>query len=312
MKTTHFAWRRRSVLVAVVCAVSLCGTAHAGVDVPGAGTIQKIDFERHLMGLFSKLGCNSGSCHGSFQGKNGFRLSLFGYDPERDFNALTRDNLGRRIDPVNPENSLLLLKATGAVAHEGGARFAKDSWQHQIFLEWLRAGAKWSPGSGEITRLTITPAEYSFHKPGEIGQLQVFAKFADGTEENVTPFCDFRVQDDAIAEVSPMGRVTALRAGDTSVTVLYRGKVHAVRVLAPLEAPAGFQYPKVSENNYVDQHVFAKLRRLNMTPSDLSSDLEFLRRVTIDTIGCLPTPDEVRSFLDDKRPDKRERKIDDL
>lgn len=312
MNTTHFAWLCRSAVVAAAFLFAFRETARAGVDVPGAGTIQNVDFERHMMGLFSKLGCNAGSCHGSFQGKNGFRLSLFGYDPERDFNALTRDNLGRRIDPVNPENSLLLLKATGAALHEGGARFSKTSWQYQVFLEWIRAGARRRPGSGDIERMTITPSEYSFRKPGETGQLQVTAKFADGSEENVTPFCDFRVQDDAVAEVSPMGQVASLRAGDTSITVLYRGKVHAVRVLVPLEASAGFQYPKVPENNYVDRHVFAKLRRLNMVPSDLSSDLEFLRRVTIDTIGCLPTPDEVWSFVDDKRPDKRERKVDEL
>src|SRR5215471_13596948 len=99
--------------------------AWAGIDVPGAEPIQKVDFERHIMGLFSKMGCNSGSCHGSFQGKNGFRLSLFGFDPDKDYNALTRDNLGRRINPVDPEHSLLLLKATGQVPHEGGARFPK-------------------------------------------------------------------------------------------------------------------------------------------------------------------------------------------
>ena len=311
MTTIPSRWICRAAMLLAATTISQ-GSARAAVDVPGVGTIQKVDFERHIMGLFSKLGCNAGSCHGSFQGKNGFRLSLFGYDAARDINALTRDNLGRRIDPVNPENSLLLLKPTGAVPHEGGVRFTKDSWQYQIFRQWVEAGAKREPGSGEIEQLIITPGEYSFRKPGESGQLTVTAKFADGSQENVTPFCDFRIQDDAIAEVSPMGQVTSRQAGDTAIAVLYRGKVQAVRVLVPLEAPAGFKYPKVAENNYIDQHVFAKLRRLNMAPSDLSGDAEFLRRVTIDTIGCLPTPEEVRAFISDKRADKRERKIDEL
>lgn len=312
MSSIHSTWLYRSAAATLIVAFAFAESVRAGVDVPGAGSIQTVDFERHVMGLFSKLGCNSGSCHGSFQGKNGFRLSLFGYDAERDIKALTRDNLGRRIDPVNPENSLLLLKPTGAVPHEGGVRFTKDSWQYQIFRQWIEAGAKHQAGSGEIEQLIITPAEYYFRRPGESGQLTVTARFADGSQENVTPFCDFRIQDDSIAEVSPTGQITSRQAGDTAIAVLYRGKVHAVRVLVPLDAPAGFKYPKIAENNYVDQHVFAKLRRLNMAPSELSNDAEFLRRVTIDTIGCLPTPDEVRIFIADKRADKRERKIDEL
>jgi Protein of unknown function (DUF1549)/Protein of unknown function (DUF1553) len=299
-------------LLPLALVVASSQASMAAVDVPGAGVIEKIDFERHIMGLFSKMGCNSGSCHGSFQGKNGFRLSLFGYDPERDIHALTRDNLGRRLDPVNPEQSLLLLKATGAVLHEGGARFAKDSWQYRTFREWIENGAQRQPGSGDIRQLTIAPAEYAFRKPGETGQLTVTARFADGTEENITPFCDFRIQDDAVAEVSSTGQVTSRRAGDTAIAVLYRGKVNAVRVLVPFESPPGFQFPKLAENNFIDQLVFAKLKRLNMVPSELGSDLEFLRRVTIDTIGCLPSPDEVREFVNDQRADKRERKIDEL
>src|SRR5262249_29960221 len=142
---------------------------------------------------------------------------------------------------------------TGAVLHEGGARFARDSWPYRTFREWIENGAKRQAGNGEITQLTITPPEYAFRKPGESGQLIVTAKFADGTEENITPFCDFRIQDDAVADVSPTGKITSRRAGDTAIAVLYRGKVNAVRVLVPLDAPAGFAYPKVAENNYVDK-----------------------------------------------------------
>ena len=272
MNANRFGFFGRTFLVISACVLIAAQTGRTAVPVPGGATIEKVDFERHIMGLFSKMGCNSGSCHGSFQGKNGFRLSLFGYDPERDINALTRDNLGRRIDPVRPEQSLLMLKATGAVLHDGGARFGKDSWQYQAFREWIEAGAVRNRGSGEISQLTIAPAEYAFRKPGETGQLTVTAKFADGSEENVTPFCDFRIQDDSVAEVNAMGQVTSRQAGDTAIAVLYRGKVHAVRVLVPVVARAGFEYPQVPENNDIDRHVFAKLRRLNMVPSDLAAE----------------------------------------
>src|SRR3954468_3907145 len=122
----------------------------------------RVDFERHVMGLFSKTGCNAGNCHGSFQGKNGFRLSLFGYDPARDHAALTHDLLGRRLNPVDPDNSLLLLKATGRTPHEGGARFAVDSWQSPLFRSWVAAGAPWRPGSGTVAGLALNAPDYLF------------------------------------------------------------------------------------------------------------------------------------------------------
>src|SRR5262245_32686837 len=189
-----------AAVVSGIFATSYIGPAAAGsVELPGGGTVKSVNFERHVMGLFSKMGCNAGSCHGSFQGKNGFRLSLFGYNPEKDYAALTRDTLGRRIDPVDPDRSLLLLKATGQTLHEGGARFAKDSWQYRVFREWIVAGAPRGKGRGEIQELVVTPTEYPFRKSGETGQIEVTAKFADGSAENVTAFCDFRVQDDAVA-----------------------------------------------------------------------------------------------------------------
>jgi hypothetical protein len=277
---------------------------------PGNGA--RVDFERHIMGLFGRAGCNSGSCHGSFQGKGGFRLSLFGYDPEKDFYALTREAMGRRINPADPDASLLLLKATGQTEHGGGKLFEKSSWQYQLLREWIVAGAKWTNGSGAVAGLATVPPEYRFPKSREQGQVRVVARFADGSEEDVTAFCDFRSNDDAIAEITPRGQVTALRAGDTSIVASYRGNVRAVRVLVPREAQAGFRYPELPTVNYIDTEVFAKLHRLNILPSKVCSDTEFLRRVTIDTIGSLPTPDDVRAFVADVKPDKRARKIEDL
>jgi Protein of unknown function (DUF1549)/Protein of unknown function (DUF1553) len=293
------------------CLVALCfaSPAVAGVDLPSGGKLEKVDFERHIMGLFSKAGCNNGSCHGSFQGKNGFRLSLFGFDPDKDFAALTRDIQGRRIDTIHPDNSLLLLKGAGLMRHEGGARFSKDSWQYQIFQEWIKAGAPRTKGSGEIVDIEINPKEYVFVHVGETAKMKVTAKFADGSKEDITPFCDFRVQDDAIARVSILGDITGLQPGDSGFVVLYRGKVSSARILVPTKA-TDVKYP--AEVNYVDKEVFAKLKKLNVVPSDLASDTEFLRRVTIDVTGSLPTTEEIRSFLADKSASKREKKIDDL
>src|SRR5260370_19202025 len=146
----------------------MCSAASSSaVDLPGKKTVDKVDFERHIMGLLGRMGCNSGSCHGSFQGKGGFRLSLFGYEPGKDYEAITRDNFGRRLTTGDAHNSLLLLKASGQVSHGGGARFLKGSWQYRIFQEWIEAGASWSPGSGAVHSIQITPAEQAFKKAGQ-------------------------------------------------------------------------------------------------------------------------------------------------
>jgi Protein of unknown function (DUF1549)/Protein of unknown function (DUF1553) len=299
-----------------LCTLTLLAGANLatlrGASPPSSDSAAPVDFERHLMGLFGRLGCNSGSCHGSFQGKGGFRLSLFGYDPEKDYFALTREAHGRRIDPVDPDHSLLLLKATAQIEHGGGRRFTKDSWQYRAFRDWIAAGAPWRKGSGSVAALSVEPPECAFPRPGLTGQLRVLARFSDGGQEDITRYCDFRTNDDAVAEVNPQGQVKGLRPGDTAVVVSYRGNVLPVRVLVPLAAPPGFRHPDVPAVNFIDREVFAKLRRLNLVPSELSGDLELLRRVTIDTIGCLPSPDEARAFLADPDPDKRAKKIDEL
>src|SRR5262249_27690792 len=295
---------------ACLLALSQAPPSYAAAPSPPKG--DRVDFERHIMGLLGRMGCNSGSCHGSFQGKGGFRLSLFGYDPEFDYLALTRDNQGRRINPSDPDSSLILLKATGQIEHGGLRRFGKGSWQYNLFRRWIAEGMPRDRGSGEIKHIDLNPPEFSFKKAGEQGSLRVVATFADDSQEDITLLCDFRTNDEAVATVSSTGEVRAKRAGDTAIIVAYRGNILPVRVMVPMTPPPGFTYPRTPEVNYIDHEVFAKLRRLNIAPSDSADDAEFLRRVHIDTVGVLPTAEEVRAFLEHKDPKKRQKKIDEL
>lgn len=301
---------RRFVYALAACLV-LNGVGRADVDLPTGGKVKNVDFERHIMGLLSKVGCNAGSCHGSFQGKNGFRLSLFGYEPAMDFANLTRDNLGRRVNVVKPDESLLLLKATGQTPHDGGMRFGKDGWVYNTFRAWIKSGAKWNKGSGAIEKLEVSPPDFALLAGAKAKQLVVTATFTDGTQEDITPFCDFKITDDAIAHVSPFGLLTPRQPGDAGLTVLYRGSVKAIRVLVPVPVGKG-AYPKVPETNYIDTEVFAKLKKMNVVPSALASDEMFLRRLYIDTLAQLPPPEVVRGFLADPDPKKREKMIDHL
>jgi hypothetical protein len=150
--------------------------ARAAIPVPGQSALENVDFERHVVALFSKAGCNNGSCHGSFQGKGGFRLSLFGYDADKDFAAVTRDGMGRRVNAVEPDKSLLLLKATGQIPHEGGVRFSRDSWQYRVLRSWIVDTTQWHRGSGTVAALILDQPEYVFVTPGATRQLQVKAR----------------------------------------------------------------------------------------------------------------------------------------
>jgi len=198
------------LLLALPVATFTIGPTSARAE-PAA--VDTVDFERHVMGLFGRMGCNAGSCHGSFQGKGGFRLSLFGYAPDKDYLAVTRDNFGRRINRADPDRSLLLLKATGQVEHGGGVRFRKDTWQYDILRRWIALGTPWTPGSGDVAAVTITPPELAFTKSNEGVSVQVRARFGDGSEADITPFCDFRSNDDAVAEVASNGSARSVRAG---------------------------------------------------------------------------------------------------
>src|SRR5205823_993434 len=235
---------RSSVLVLAVGFLALSRPAQAAAPASTAKASEEVNFERHIMGLLGRLGCNAGSCHGSFQGKGGFRLSLFGYDPDLDYASLTRDNQGRRVNPTDPDSSLLLLKATGQVEHGGTRRFGKGDPPYRILRSWIAAGMPRNQGSGAITGVRVSPAEAAFKKADEKMRLKVEATFADNSTEDITNFSDFRTNDENVATVANQGEVHARQPGDTAIVVSYRGQIIPVRVLVPMTPPPGFRYPE--------------------------------------------------------------------
>lgn len=267
------------------------------------------DFQKHVMPLLGKLGCNGRACHGSFQGRGGFRLSLFGYDFEGDHTELTD-----RIDLTDTSTtSYLLEKPLMEVPHEGGQRLKPGSWQHNLLTEWVRQEA---PSIGEaparLSQLKITPSEIVFQSDSDKVQLQATAIWSDGTSEDVTSLCRFQTNDDQIADITEAGEITAAAPGDTHVVVFYDNAVVPVSVIRPVSDQVGNRYPEIAADTEVDQLIVKKLRKLGIVPSDLCTDEEFLRRVSLDVTGVLPTPTEIAAFTKDSRSDKRSMKIDEL
>ncbi|MEQ8789023.1 MAG: DUF1549 domain-containing protein [Pirellulaceae bacterium] len=270
------------------------------------------NFQRHVVPLFGRLGCNGRSCHGSFQGRGGFQLSLFGYDFKADHDALF-DEKSPRVDVAKPLESLILVKPTDEFEHEGGERYKKGGWEYHVLSKWIESGAKFEKSEiVKLEKLEVTPAELIFNKAGEQVQLKAVAVWADGVREDVTALCRFQSNDDLIAAISESGQVTAGEIGDTHVVVSYDNGVVPIPVLRPVSELAGAKYPKVSTPTKVDELVVNKLRKLGIVPSETCTDAEFLRRVSLDLAGTLPTATQVEKFLADKSPNKRSEKIDEL
>jgi hypothetical protein len=291
----------RRLLLASLLLVLAAPAAHAA----------PVSFRNEVMAVLSRGGCNAGACHGNQNGKNGFKLSLRGEDPDLDLQALTRDTLGRRGDLLRPENSLVLQKAIGAIPHEGGKRFGIESREYSLLRDWIAAGMQ--PDGADVPRLQaleVTPREQVLVGGPASLTLQVVALFSDGQRRDVTRLAVYEASNSAV-EVSPAGVVRRVQFGEAAVIVRYLQRQTAVR-LAFVPERANYRWPQTPENNFVDRHVFAKLRQLRQIPSSLCSDSVFLRRAFLDTLGVLPTVDETRRFLADTRSDRRERLIDSL
>ena len=293
---------RRSLSPILVALLAVASHARAEEDAP--------KFHRHVTAVFSKLGCNGGTCHGAVKGKNGFRLSLFGANPDLDFERLIHEYGGRRIDQFEPAQSLLLLKATGAVEHGGGRRMSTGSPEYRILLDWIAAGTPLDKGdASRLVKLVVTPAEHAA-KPGDRYRLKVDATFADGTTEDVTSLCSFESRDMGVVNVDRDGAVVVVGPGGTFLLARYRAAPAVAVVLVPRSDAKPF--PEVAAVNFIDTQVLGKLRQLGLTPANLADDVTFLRRTYLDVTGALPTPEAVRAFLADPSADKRTRVIDDL
>ncbi len=312
----------RTTLAAAILITSSFGALAADVLPPAserfsrkAAAAAKPDFQRHVVPLLGRLGCNGRACHGSFQGRGGFRLSLFGYDFAMDHKSLTADASsedGSRIDRGSPDDSLVLRKPTLRTDHEGGARFEEGSWEERLLARWIETGAGGTPRPKELRKLSVEPAEVVFAKPGTHSQLKVIAEWQDGLREDVTCLCRFRSNDESVVVVTQNGALKAAGRGDTHVVAFYDNGVVSVPTMTPVSGQTGERFPKQLAETPVDKLVNGKLRSLGLVPSTVCTDAEFLRRVSIDLTGTLPKPSEVESFLADRSPNKRLRKIDEL
>lgn len=270
------------------------------------------DFQRHVIPMFGRLGCNGRTCHGSFQGKGGFNLSMFGYDFDADLKALTVGD-EPRVDRENADLSLILNKPTSDDDHGGGKRFEKDGWEYQLLKKWIAKGAKGVAGKpSKLIKFEVTPAEIAFKKPNETTQLKCVAVWEDGTREDVTALTRFQTNDETVAEVSEQGVITCKSPGDTFIVSFYDNAIFSTQVLMPVSNRTGTRFPAVAMPTQVDRLVVQKLSKLGIVPSKICSDEQFLRRVSLDLTGTLPSPSELIEFVNDRAPDKREKKIDEL
>lgn len=273
--------------------------------------LAEVSFRNDVMAVLSKAGCNAGACHGNKTGKGGFKLSLRGQDPDLDYLALTHDLFARRTNAMDPDRSLILLKPTAQIAHEGGQRFRTDSMEYGILRRWIEMGTPPDgAGTPSLVRLEVSPAQQVLVEPADQVRVKAIAFFSDGSRRNVSNLAVYEQSAD-LAKISPDGLVRRGRMGETTVIVRFLQAQEPVR-LAFVPARPDFAWTPVTSLNYIDDQVFAKLQTLRINPSEPSNDLEFLRRAYLDLLGVLPTVEEARAFVAESLPDKRARLIDRL
>jgi len=274
----------------------------------------QVSFLRDVEPVLNKVGCTSGLCHGSAKGKNGFKLSLRGYDPEFDYEALLYDMSGRRFNRAEPARSLMLAKPTQQVPHGGGLRIELGSRYYKTILSWISAGVPYGdPKVDRVEKLEVLPKEVFMHGPSKTQQVLALAHYSDGSVRDVTREANISSNTPEVADVDTNARVKGERKGEAALLVRYEGKFVAVPVTV-LNPNPGFAWNNLPQHNYIDELIDAKLKRLKILPSPAVDDAEFLRRVSLDLIGLPPTPAELRAFVEDKTDSltKRSRMIDRL
>jgi len=296
--------------VRVTAGIDRGPSAVTRLSVREIGQSRRVNFPNEIVPIFTKSGCNSGGCHGKASGQNGFRLSLFGFEPQEDFEFLVIEGRGRRLFPAAPERSLLLLKATGSVPHGGGLRVERNSPAYDLLSRWIRQGMPYGgPDDAGVVGIRVLPAHRLMSRRQE-QQLLVTATYSDGSSKDVTRLCQYESNQKELAEVSPSGLVrVGEQAGQSAVMVRFQDQVAVFRVTVPYGGRLTEGPPAES---FIDRWVLSKLRTLELPPSEPCDDATFLRRTSIDITGRLPTPAQAKKFLADPHPDKRRRWVDRL
>lgn len=298
---------------ATITAKKDAGSASVKVTVDNFDAPHEWSFRNHVQAVLAKQACNSGACHGALAGKGGFRLSLRGYDSPADHFSIVKDARGRRVELGDPGRSLLLAKPTGALPHKGGLRFDTDSLSYRILSEWISGGAK-PPASDDptVTSIEVLPKDVLL-TVGQEQQFVVLAHYSDGHTEDVTQWAKFTSTNETVAKIASDGNASVIGHGGGAVTAWFASRI----VIARLTSPYPHEIPDevfASEprRNFIDELVLEKLQDLNLRPSPLCTDDEFIRRAYLDTIGTLPTLEEVAAFAADTSPQKRDALIDAL
>lgn len=297
----------RTVSAGVVCWLALA-------PLPGFAAERPVTFERDIQPILARYGCNAGACHGKARGQNGFALSLLGFDNQFDYAAIVQEARGRRVFPAAPDASLLLLKASGQVPHGGGKRLPTDDPNFARLRQWIAAGTPRTPtNAAKLDRITVAPSSRSL-APNATQQLAVTAHYSDGTTEDVTRLAAFQSSESGYVGADEGGLAKAgPLPGEAAVMARFMHKFAVCHVVVPMPGTVADEvYAKLPRKNFIDGHVWDKLKALGVTPSEPAPEATFHRRAYLDVIGRLPTPDETRAFLSDTNPKKREKLIDEL
>ncbi len=276
------------------------------VKVTGQKAKHPVSFVRDVMPVLSRSGCNAGTCHGSAEGKNGFKLSLRGYDPILDFRSLTDDLEGRRFNRVAPDKSLMLLKMSGSIAHVGGVVNQPGEPYYELIRAWIADGVKFDPEAPRVTKLEVKPVGSVIPLPEMKQQMAVYATYSDGLVRDVTAEAFLVSSNTEVATVDRAATITAVRRGETCVMARYEGS-YAAATLVVMGDRSGYKWKTTPEYNFLDTLVYEKQRLVKIMPSDVCTDAEFIRRITLDLTGLTPEPAQVRAFLADTRDTKLKR-----